>query len=142
MPVPETDQPLMLSVEQRKLLRRFARNRDLEPYDLLLLGDGSGNTHQQPAGWACISYDRPLKQAVVHAGGLTAGTTNLVELMPFVHALWFHTRQHRHEMVSSYKVSIVITSAGKIFTRLTQHIGRTDVGSNSSRARGDAATSA
>jgi ribonuclease HI len=110
MLVDESHQPLMLTSEVRKLLRRFARDHGLEPHDLLLLGDGSGTTHREPAGWACIAYDLALKQAVVHAGGLTAGTNNFAELMPFVHALWFHTRQHKDKITPGCKVAVVSDS--------------------------------
>jgi ribonuclease HI len=105
------------------LLRRFARDLGLGPYDLLLVGDGSSTTHREPAGWACIAYDRPLHRAVVHAGGLTAGTNNLAELMPYLHALWFHSREHRDEMAAACEVAVVSDSeltvrcGNRVYTR-------------------------
>jgi ribonuclease HI len=96
--------------EARKSLRKLARCLDLGKYDLLLVGDGSGEDYQQTAAWACTSYDPLKKRAVVHAGMLTAATNNFAELFPYLHALWFHHHEHQGEPLRGYQVAVVSDS--------------------------------
>lgn len=71
-------------------LETLAGQLDLADFDLLLAGDGSGTVFDQPAGWACIAYNRRTYQAVLHAGATSCGTNNFAEVVPYIQALWFH----------------------------------------------------
>jgi ribonuclease HI len=75
-------------------LEALAKSLGLPDFDLLLVADGSGNLADQPAGWACLAYDRRARSVVLHAGAGTCGTNNYAELMPFVQALWHHDTTH------------------------------------------------
>jgi ribonuclease HI len=103
-------QPVELDVEDRRELRKLACALDLGPFDLLLVGDGSGEDYTRPAGWACTAYDIAKKKAVIHAGVCTAGTNNSAELVPYIHALWFFNQEHQHDGARSYQVAVVSDS--------------------------------
>jgi hypothetical protein len=101
---------LTLGSQSRIQLDQLARDLALGPHDLLLVGDGTGETYQSPAGWACIAYDRLLERAVVHVGALTAGSIKFAELLPFLHGLWFFDQEHRDDRLRSYQVAVVSDS--------------------------------
>ena len=87
--------PFVAPPDARPGLEDLARSLDIAEYDLLLVGDGSGTVYAEPAGWSCLAYDRIKDSIVLHAGAVTAGTTNFAELAPYVHALWFHDQEHK-----------------------------------------------
>jgi ribonuclease HI len=101
---------LLLDKEARRSLRALVRELNIGGHDLLLVGDGSGEDYLKPAGWCCIAYDRLLKRAIVHAGMVTTGTNNFAELIPYWHALWFFSQEHKDERPRGYKVAIVSDS--------------------------------
>jgi ribonuclease HI len=79
--------------------------------NLLLIGDGSGNTADKPCGFACIAYDFQSKQYVLHEGGFNHGTNNFSELIPYIHALWWdHKYFLKDELYEERKVEIVSDS--------------------------------
>ncbi len=110
MPEPEDAVMVELDAAACKSLRRFARSLDREPYGLLLVGDGAGETYRKPAGWACLAYDRGGQRAVVHAGGLTAGTNSFSELLPYLHALSFFDQAHKDGGSYGHRIAIVSDS--------------------------------
>jgi ribonuclease HI len=99
-----------LPAEEVVNLAALAEDLKLPDFDLLLVGDGSGTVYDRPAGWACAAYDRRKAQAVAHAGGLTCGTNNFAELVPYVQALWFHHQDHEQSPQTPVAVTIVSDS--------------------------------
>jgi hypothetical protein len=61
--------PFELPPEAVGNLEGLAESLSLPEYDLLLVGDGTGNAYTQRAGWACVAGDRLKGRATVHAGG-------------------------------------------------------------------------
>lgn len=57
---------------------------------LYLLGDGSGNIADAPAGWCVYAYNRLAQTVTRLTGAVSHGTNNFAELMPYVHALWHY----------------------------------------------------
>ena len=102
--------PFTSPVEIMASLEALAEELHLPDHELLLVGDGSGTVYQQPAGWACVAYDRLKPQVVVHAGGLTCGTNNFAELAPYVQALWHHHQDHGQAPRVPVEVAIVSDS--------------------------------
>jgi ribonuclease HI len=102
--------PLTLPTNSVGELEALAEQLRLPDHDLLLVGDGSGSIFTQPAGWACIAYDRLGGKAVVHAGGLTTGTNNFAELAPYIQALWFHNQEHSKPPKRAFEVAIMSDS--------------------------------
>jgi ribonuclease HI len=103
-------QALSLTGEAVDSLEALAEQLNLSDFDLLLVGDGSGTVYHQPAGWACVSYDRTLREAYVHTGAVSCGTNNFAELAPFVQALWYH-HQAIHPLTSDpLRVTIISDS--------------------------------
>lgn len=88
-------------------LEALAEKLNLPGYDLLLIGDGSGTTYSQPAGWACVAYDVFTAQTTVHVGGLSCGTNNFAELAPFLQALWHDHQDHGQAVNRRVRVTIV-----------------------------------
>lgn len=60
------------------------------PFDLMLVGDGSGTQLFMPHGWCCLSFHVPSGEVASHHGGASFGTSNHAELTAYVHALWAH----------------------------------------------------
>jgi len=65
---------------------------EIHDWDLILVGDGSGNCWAGPVGYACFLYEKnnetPIKKFV---GGANVGTINFAELMPYIAALrWYN----------------------------------------------------
>jgi hypothetical protein len=78
------------SVTDATRLDELATDLQLPNFDLLLMGDGSGTVYREPAGWACLAYDRRRGDVRLHLGGMSCGTNNAAELLPFLQALWYH----------------------------------------------------
>jgi hypothetical protein len=74
--------PSALPPEAVSNLEGLAQRLSLPGHDLLLVGDGPCNTSTQPAGWACVTYDRLKGRATAHAGAATCGTNNFAEPAP------------------------------------------------------------
>jgi hypothetical protein len=60
-------------------------------WDLLLVGDGSGEEWTRPCGWCCALIDRHTGTRKIFTGALSEGTVSLVEIMPYKHALSWYT---------------------------------------------------
>lgn len=72
-------------------MQGIAASLGLQRYDVLLVGDGSGTTLQKVGdgcGWHVEGYAPRSKKTWEWSGGVTTGTTNYAELMPYLHALW------------------------------------------------------
>lgn len=93
------------------LIKEVVNNLALPNFDVLLLGDGSGNSPNTCSAWGCVRY-LPLKSLVeVHCGGQTLGTNNFAELMPYLCVLWLdyaekHPFPRKIEIVSDSEVSV------------------------------------
>lgn len=86
-------------------------------YDLLLVGDGSGNTADLPCGWYCTEYRRGAGSVVRHRGGCNMGSNNHAELMPYIQALWaFQVRKEKNRW-SLLPVQVVIVSDSELTVR-------------------------
>lgn len=62
-----------------------------ENFDYVLLGDGSGTVVGAPCAWHVFVIelkDGVERETKVYGGGLTSGTNNVAELMPYIMALW------------------------------------------------------
>lgn len=80
----------------------------LPPWDVLLVGDGSGSGWHLPAGWACILVEAASGGRRVLHGGLSTGTSVMAELLPYIHALaWYHEKRLREGRLGICRVAIV-----------------------------------
>jgi ribonuclease HI len=99
-----------LPLETARELESLAQGLGLPAHDLLVVGDGSGTVYHQPAGWACVAYDRRKCQVTAHAGAVTGATNNFAELAPYVQALWHHHQDHGQAPPTPVEVAIVSDS--------------------------------
>jgi ribonuclease HI len=102
--------PFALPPEAVGNLEGLAQRLSLPGHDLLLVGDGPGNAYTQPAGWACVTYDRLKGRAAAHAGAATCGTNNFAEPAPYAQALWFHHQGHGKAPATPVEVAVVSDS--------------------------------
>lgn len=84
---------------------------DRSDVDLLLVGDGSGTTHEKPCGWACVCFEPKTEEFRLERGGSSSGTNNLAELTPYVHCLWnYQVRLEKEEPLYRVCKKVVIVS--------------------------------
>ena len=76
--------------ETIKQMEELAAELGFSDFDLMLVGDGSGTTADKACAFACKAYDRRQQEVITHWAALNHGTNNLAELLPYVHALWYH----------------------------------------------------
>lgn len=90
----------------------LAKELSLPEFDLLLVGDGSGSTFNNPCGWACVAWNKVANQIQVHNGGMSCGTNNFAELIPYIQALWHFDQTYRdlHTPGKKAKVCVVTDS--------------------------------
>jgi len=82
-------------------------------YDLLLIGDGSGNAWDKACGWAGILIDRQTRGRRVCYGAVNQGSISFAETIPYLHLLsWFdqHYGKERLQSLGSLNVHIVTDS--------------------------------
>jgi len=91
-------------------LELLAGRLGVQDFDLMLAGDGSGNTCDDPCGHACVAYDQVRQEVMVHKGGFNHGTNNFAELMPYLHALWHYWSSGRFSMKNPIRVLVVSDS--------------------------------
>lgn len=60
------------------------------PWDLLLVGDGSGVGWKDACGWATVMVDRRILDPQLFVGGASHGSITLAEQIPYLHALLYH----------------------------------------------------
>lgn len=56
-------------------------------WDVIFVGDGSGNRWTHGCGWACVSFDRAEGAARLWHGIMNRGTVNVAEIMAYVQPL-------------------------------------------------------
>jgi ribonuclease HI len=97
----------------------LAKTLGLDEFDLLLVGDGSGNTVETPCGWHCSVFDRRAGTARQLFGSASAGTNNFAELSPYVHALWaYQTRRFGNAgAVPTNPVRVAVVSDSEVTVR-------------------------
>lgn len=66
-----------------ELLERF----NIDQWDVLMIGDGSGSRWGKPCGWGCAVIDRLTGESGIVSGAVSTGTNNVAELMAYVFPL-------------------------------------------------------
>ena len=94
MPV-EPAQKAPTEAEQRDLLHRklpaVLDHFRITSWDVLLVGDGSGQSWSMGCGWACAVIDKATMMRKLLWGGWSSGTVGIGEMMPYLHGLaWYH----------------------------------------------------
>lgn len=64
---------------------------EIQQWDLLLIGDGSGSAWDLPNGWATVLIDQETRGRKLFFGAASKGSVNMAEAMPYFQAMfWFH----------------------------------------------------
>lgn len=87
----------ILSTTRLDSIDRMARGWGIDPgWDAIIVGDGSGGGWHLPTGWAGVLVDRAERGRVRFYGGMSSGTINIAELMPYVQAMrWYSAHRRR-----------------------------------------------
>ena len=65
-------------------------------WDILVAGDGSGHTRDDPMGWGAVLVDRARGKRRAFRGSMSTGTNYLAEILPYVQAIdWYASRRPR-----------------------------------------------
>lgn len=82
-------------------LQTVLDNANITAWDVVLIGDGSGQGWETPNGWACCLIDRETKGRRLFYGATNQGSVNLAELLPYLQSLcWFHNA-YGHDRLKS-----------------------------------------
>lgn len=77
----------------------------IDDWDIVLVGDGSGSGWLDPCGWASVLIEKLTDCRRTFYGGMNAGSINLAELLPYVHALsWYHARFGEDRLARSHGI--------------------------------------
>jgi len=92
-------------------IKEISNKLGLPSYDVLLLGDGSGNSANGCSSWGCVRYIPVNNIVEVRFGGASLGTNNFAELMPYLSVLWLDTTEkhsvpRKIEIVSDSELSV------------------------------------
>lgn len=105
---PSPSQPAQETLQQ--ILERF----DIRDCQLLLVGDGSGNSWNACCGWATTMIEMVSRERWLFYGAMSAGSINLAELAPYVQALsWYHQDRGKnkiHELGRPIRVNVITDS--------------------------------
>lgn len=64
-----------------------------DPWDAIIVGDGSGMGWDMEAGWAAVLIDHYSGARKLMSGSFNVGTVMIGEMMPYVHALlWYFSK--------------------------------------------------
>jgi len=61
-------------------------------WDVLLIGDGSGQGWEMGCGWACVLIDHYSARRKLFYGAMSSGTIGLAELLPYFHSMLWYSR--------------------------------------------------
>lgn len=76
-------------------------------WDLLLIGDGSGSGWHIGCGWGCLAIENITNRRKWLWGGLSTGTVQIAELMPYVHALGWYNFNHAETYRKSFNKTLL-----------------------------------
>jgi len=119
---PTASHPQALSVGERETLQQLCQRLNLHTWDVLIIGDGSGTTWDRASGWACVLIDRYLSARRDFCGGVSLGSINFAELMPYFQALlWYdHFYQAAWKARQSFLRVTILTDHKALVDQATQ----------------------
>jgi ribonuclease HI len=100
-------------------LAGLLKHCNIDNWDTVIIGDGSGQGWKMGAGWASVLIDRASRARKLFYGAMNTGTVTLGELMPYLHALsWYtgkdgpgaHRRKEKLQQGKQMQVHIITDS--------------------------------
>jgi ribonuclease HI len=95
-------------------LEALSSSLSLPTCDLVLIGDGSGTTHEKSCGWACVAWNKISGDVTMHNGSLSCGTNNFAELIPYVQGLWHFDQFYKSHGTIGTKARVHIISDSEV----------------------------
>ena len=75
-------------------LEQMLERLQIEDWDLVLVGDGSGSNYERQCGWASISIEHQTFERQYWYGAMNYGTVNLAEMLAYLQPLsWYAARE-------------------------------------------------
>ena len=71
------------------------------PWDLLVIGDGSGSGWNEACGWACTLISNHQQLRRFFYGAMDCGSINLAEAMPYLQSLTWYDVHHGKERLKA-----------------------------------------
>jgi|TARA_R110000824_G_scaffold6133_3_gene28189 ribonuclease HI len=85
-----------LSKKETESLEALLERLNIEKWDLLLVGDGSGSNWNFECGWGCVSIHRDTLARKAWYGAMNSGTVNFAEIMAYIQPLtWYTSREQQ-----------------------------------------------
>lgn len=89
----------------KETLDQLLERLNIEKWDLLLIGDGSGSNWNFECGWGCVSIEHDTLARRAWYGAMSAGTVNFAEVMAYLQPLgWYVNREMLRRKKVTYKV--------------------------------------
>ncbi len=95
-----------ITSEQTESLEALLVRLQIERWDLLLVGDGSGSTWERECGWGCVSIERSTFERRVWHGALSHGTVNMAEALAYLQPLCWYVEQEVRLRKQGGKVAV------------------------------------
>lgn len=73
-------------------------------WDLILIGDGSGNKWGYPCGWAVTAIERNSRDRKVFYGAMSSGTVNFAEMMAYLQPLTWYMNETKSQRAGDGRV--------------------------------------
>lgn len=100
-------------LEEALALAELKKN---DPWDIIVVGDGSGSRWGYGGGWATILFDKFTGLHKVQWGALSDTTINICELSPYIYSVLWHHRCVANMIRKQKK------QAGQMFPVIETHI--------------------
>jgi len=106
----------------------------IENWDILIVGDGSGNRHDSPCGWSSILIERNTQNRRVFGGNANAGSITFAEAMPYVQALQWYDQLRGQDILKTTSHMLVHIVTDSQVVAITGNDAR-DLGKRPARTR-------
>jgi len=84
---------------------------------VLLIGDGSGSSWNVASGWGCISIEKDTMLRRSWYGACNLGSTNLAEIMAYLHPLTWYAREQLKSNSSQFKQVHIVTDSAYLTSK-------------------------
>jgi|JI9StandDraft_2_1071091.scaffolds.fasta_scaffold266444_2 ribonuclease HI len=104
-------------MSKRQTLQALLNELGIKDWDVLLVGDGSGSAWNMGSGWGCVSIEKATQLRRSWYGACNLGSTNLAEIMAYIHPLTWYAREQVKSKSSQFKQIHIITDSSYLASK-------------------------